>query len=193
MKTKTLTALSLLAVLAVASGCTNPQGETEAPVFITVSIDEQPGFVNVATPAAVQIDTITLNSELKDPLASDPQGMADTQINSYRVTYTRTDGGTVVPAAQTFPAGIVVPSGGEATLNNFPVVYESMIQQSPMDQLLPFNGGIDRQTGRDEIDMAFNVTFYGTTVSGKRVQSQTASGALIFQFTAAGLTARTAR
>jgi hypothetical protein len=193
MKKKTLTALSLVAALAMASGCTNPQGETEAPVFITVSMDLQPGFINVAAAQAVQIDTITLNSELKDPRASDPQGMADAQINSYRVTYTRTDGGTVVPPAQTFPCGVVVPSGGEATLNNFPVVYESMIQQSPMDQLLPFNGGIDRETGRDEIDMAFNITFYGTTVSGKRVQSQTASGILIFQYTAAGLTARTAR
>ena len=193
MKTKTLTALALVAVLAIASGCTNPQGESESPVFITVDLEEQPGFVNVAAPAAVQVDTIILSSELKDPLASDPQGMADAQINSYRVSYTRTDGGTVVPAAQTFGCGIVVPSGGEATLNNFPVLYESMIQQAPFDQLLPFNGGIDRETGRNEIDMAFNLTFYGTTVSGKRVQSQTASGILIFQFTAAGLTVRPAK
>jgi hypothetical protein len=193
MKKKTLTTLALVGILAIASGCTNPQGESESPVFITVDLEEQPGFVNVAAPAAVQVDTIILSSELKDPRAADPQGMADAQINSYRVTYTRTDGGTLVPPAQTFGCGIVVPSGGDATLNNFPIVYESMIQQSPFDQLLPFNGGIDRQTGRDEIDLAFNLTFYGTTVSGKRVQSQTASGILIFQYTAAGLTARTAR
>ena len=194
MKKYTLTALALVGILAIASGCTNPQGESEAPVFITVDLEEQPGFVNIATPAAVQIDTINLNSELKDPRAADPQGMGDAQINSYRVSYTRTDGGTIVPAPQTFGCGIVVPSGGEATLNNFPVVYASMIQQSPFDQLLPFNGGIDRETGRDEIDMAFNLTFYGTTVSGKRVQSQTASGILIFQYSAvAGLTVKPAR
>jgi hypothetical protein len=194
MKTKTLTALALVGILAIASGCTNPQGESESPVFITVDLEEQPGFVNVAVPAAVQVDTIILSSELKDPTAADPQGMADAQINSYRVTFTRTDGGTIVPPAQTFGCGVVVPSGGEATLNNFPVVYATAIQQSPFDQLLPFNGGIDRETGRDEIDMAFNLTFYGTTVSGKRVQSQTASGILIFQYSAvAGLTAKTAR
>ena len=188
MKSKALIAVTLAAVLAAASGCTNPQGESEAPVFITVDLEEQPGFVNVATPAAVQVDTIILNSELKDPRASDPQGMGDAQINSYRVTFTRTDGGTIVPPAQTFGCGVLVPSGGEATLNNFPILYAAAVQQSPFDQLLPFNGGIDRETGRDEIDTAFNITFYGTTVSGKRVQSQTASGILIFQYTASGLT-----
>jgi hypothetical protein len=193
MKTKTLIALSLVAVVAVATGCTNPQGETEAPVFITVDLEEQPGFVNIAAPAPVQVDTIQLNSELKNPDAADPQGMADAQINSYTVSFTRTDGGTLVPPTQTFGCGVLVPSGGEATLENFPIVYEATLQQSPFDQLLPFNGGIDRETGLDEIDTAFNLTFFGTTVSGKRVRSQTASGILIFRYTAAGLTVSSAR
>ena len=115
--------LALVAVLAFATGCTNPEGESEAPVFITVDIEQQPGFINVANAAPVQIDTITLSSALKDPDAADPQGFADTQINSYTVTFTRTDGGTAVPPTQTFGAGILVPSGGDATLSNFPVMY----------------------------------------------------------------------
>ena len=104
MKTKAPIALALAAVLTVASGCTNPQGETEAPVFITVSMDEQPLIVSVQNAVPVQIPTIELNSELKDPNAQDPQGMADTQINQYTVTYFRLDGGTIVPPAQTFAA-----------------------------------------------------------------------------------------
>ena len=193
MKKTTYIALALAATLAFASGCTNPEGETEAPVFITVEMELQPGFINVATPAPVQIDTITLNSELKDPLATDPQGFGDTQVNSYQVTFTRTDGGTLVPPPQTFGCGVVVPSGGEATLSNFPVLYEPALQQSPFDQLLPFNGGIDRETGLDEIDTAFNITFFGRTVSGKRVQSQTSSGIMIFRYSAVGLTAGSGR
>ena len=181
MKTKAPIALTLAAVLTVASGCTNPQGETEAPVFITVSMDEQPLIVSVLNAVPVQIPTIELNSELKDPNAQDPQGMADTQLNQYTVTYFRLDGGTIVPPAQTFAAGVVVPSGGQATLNNFPIMTASAIQQSPFDQLLPFNGGIDRETGRNEIHLGYRLTFYGITVSGKRVQSQTAVAEIFVQ------------
>ena len=181
MKTKTLTAMALVAVLAIASGCTNPQGETEAPVFITVDLELQPLLIDVQNPVPLQIQTIELASELKDPTAADPQGMADTQIGKYTVTFFRLDGGTIVPPMQTFAAAVLVPSGGTATLNNFPIMTGASIQQSPFDQLLPFNGGIDRETGLNEIHMGYRLTFYGTTVSGKRVQSQTAVGDFIAQ------------
>lgn len=182
MKTKILTGIVMASALALATACTNKQGETESPVFITVGIDQQPGFIDVGTIAPVQIDTINLRSQLKNPASTDPAGFADTQLNSYTVTFHRTDGGTLVPPTQTFGAGILVPVGGTATLNNFPVLAASAIQGSPFDQLLPFNGGIDRETGRAEIDMTFDITFFGSTVSGHRVQSETASGILLFQF-----------
>ena len=182
MKTKILTGIVVAAALALGTACTNKQGETESPVFITVSIDQQPGFIDVGTIAPVQIDTITLRSQLKNPGSPDPAGFADTQINSYTVTFHRTDGGTLVPPVQTFGAGILVTVNGTATLNNFPVLAASAIQGSPFDQLLPFNGGIDRETGKAEIDMTYDITFFGTTVSGHRVQSETASGILLFQF-----------
>jgi len=179
MKKRALIAAALV-LIALAPGCTNDEGETEAPVFITVSLDLQPGFVDVGAPAVVQIQTMTLESHLKNPTQTDPQGFADTQINSYTVRYRRTDGGTLVPPVQTFGTGILVPSGGSATLSNFPILPASAIQQSPFDQLLPFNGGVDRQTGRNDIGMAFDITFYGKTASGHRVQSETASGVLLF-------------
>ena len=175
-------ALILTALLVIAStpACTNKEGESEAPVFITVSLELQPGFVDIAAPAPVQIQTIQLESHLKNPTASDPQGFADTQINSYTVRFRRTDGGTRVPVTKTFGAGILVPSGGHATLTNFPIMDASDLLLSPFDQLLPFNGGVDRETGRNQIGMTFDITFFGTTVSGHRVQSQTASGILVF-------------
>jgi hypothetical protein len=179
MKKRAFIAAALV-LIAVSPACTNDEGETEAPVFITVSIDLQPGFVDVGTAAPVQIDSITLDSHLKNPSQTDPQGFADTQINSYTVRFRRTDGGTRVPAVQTFGVGIVVPSGGTASLANFPILPASAVQQSPFDQLLPFNGGVDRETGRNEIQMTFDLTFFGRTASGHRVQSETASGILLF-------------
>ena len=144
----------------------------------------QPGFINVAVPAAVQIQTMTVASHAKDPTTVDTAGFSDVQVNQYTVTYTRTDGGTVVPPMQTFGCGVLLPHDGTATLSNFPVMYASQIQEAPFDQLLPFNGGIDRETGRQEIDLSFNVTFFGTTASGFRVASETASGPLVFQYAA---------
>ena len=191
MRTRLLFTILLATGVALASGCTNKQGETESPVFITVDIELQPGFIDVASTTPVQINTITLRSRLKDPTGTDPQGFADTQINQYTVHYRRTDGGTQVPPDQSFAAGVLVPSGGTATLTNFPVLAASAMQQSPFDQLLPFNGGIDRETGKDEIDTAFDLTFFGTTASGHRVQSETASGILLFRFEGGAI--RTAR
>jgi hypothetical protein len=174
--------LSVVAAALLVGACTNKQGETESPVFITTDIQLQPGFVNVGTVAPIQINTIVLTSHLKNPTATDPQGFANVQIESYTVHFRRTDGGTVVPPDKTFGTGIVVPAGGSGTLSNFPILAAGDIQLSPFDQLLPFNGGIDRETRKDEIQMAFDITFFGHTVSGMRVQSETASGILLFRF-----------
>ncbi len=173
--------IPLLTAAALAlPGCTNKQAETEAPVFITVDITLQPGFVDVGTPAPVQISTMNLTSHFKNNLATDPQGFATFRCESYTVHFHRTDGGTRVPGDQTFGCGITVPASGTSTLSNFPVLPVSAIQSTPFDQLLPVNGGIDRETGKTEIQMAFDITFFGHTVGGQRVQSETATGILLF-------------
>ena len=92
-------------------------------------IDLQPGFINVATPAPVQVQTINLASHAKDPTSIDTQGFSDVQVNSYTVTFRRTDGGTVVPPLQTFGCGILVPHEGTATLTNFPIMYAVALQR----------------------------------------------------------------
>lgn len=185
--------LLLVTAAAFAPGCTNKQGETESPVFITTSLTLQPGFVNVGVVLPVQIPTIDLASHLKNPSQSDPQGFATVTLDSYTVHFRRTDGGTRVPPDQNLPVGVIITAGGAASLTNFPVLPASQIQLSPFDQLLPFNGGFDRETGKAEIDTAFDITFFGHTVSGHRVQSETASGPLLFSFTAAGISGNSNR
>ncbi len=179
---KKVLCISAALLALVASACTNKQGESESPVFITTDITLQPGFVNVGTGGPVQVNQITLSSHFKNPTQTDPQGFAIVMIDSYRVHFIRTDGGTVVPADLTFGAGVTVPAGGNTTLTNFPIMTAAISQLSPFDQLLPFNGGIDRETRRDEIDMSFQITFFGHTAAGQRVQSETASGILLFRF-----------
>jgi hypothetical protein len=175
-------AIALAGLVALVAACTNKQNETEAPVFITVEIPDQQLVVDISIPAPLQIDTINLQSHLKRADDTDPNGFANVTLENYVVTFRRTDGGTIVPPPQNFGGGGLVPSGGTTTLSNFPIMYASTLQGTPFDQLLPFNGGVDRQTGRTEIDMAFDITFFGHTVSGMRVQSETASGPLIFLY-----------
>jgi len=184
MKKTLLLAMAMVGALAFAGGCSNTQGQSESPVFLTVNIEFQPGFINVAVAAPVQIGTITLASKRKNPDSIDTLGFSDVQVNSYTVAFRRTDGGTRVPPLQTFGCGVLVPHDGTATLTDFPVLYAVALQQTPFSQLLPFNGGIDQETRRNEIDTAFDITFFGTTVSGKRVQSDTASGILTFNYSA---------
>jgi hypothetical protein len=176
--TKALIPALLLLPLAV--GCTNKQGESEAAVFLTVELKDQPGSANVACPAEVTFKTININSHLKNPTSTDPQHFQDVQLEHYTVTYTRLDGGTRVPPQELFSVGGLVPSNGTATLNGWPGMYAYAVTQSPFDQLLPFNGGIDQETGRSEIDVGFTFQFFGETASGQRVASDQATALLAF-------------
>jgi len=182
MKTRLLFTTVLAATVAVAAGCTNKQGESESPVSVTVDLADQSGLTNLNPATTLTIPTMTLRSNLKNPTASDPQGFAAVQVNNYTVTYRRADGGTIVPPVQNFAAGVLLPSGGSVTLTDFPILSQTAMEGTPFDQLFPFNGGIDRETGSNEIRMFYDVTFYGQTVSGHRVQSETATAVRIFVF-----------
>lgn len=170
-----------LALLPLAVGCTNKQGETEAPVFVTVSIVHWPLFVNINSNTPVQFAQIDLVSHFKNSTDADPHGFSNIALTSYTVTYSRVDGGTRVPPPETFAGTGLLPSGGTITLNDYPAMYAYALTQSPFDQLLPFNGGIDQETGRTEIDMAFTFQFFGETASGQRVASEKASASMVFQ------------
>ncbi len=180
MKVKLLLVIALAATLAVTGGCSNKQGQSESPVSITVDLPDQSGLTLIVPARTLTIPTMILNSHLKDPTSLDPNHFADVEVGSYTVTYRRADGGTLVPPVQTFAAGGLLPSDGSLTLSDFPVLSQSAMASTPFDQLLPFNGGIDRETGSQEIRMFYDITFFGLTVSGKRVQSETVTAIRIF-------------
>jgi len=181
LKSKTLAWVAVASALTLATACTNKQGETEAPIFVTLDLPGQPLVISVNNPVPLQVPTITLHSHLKNPSAPDTAHFADMQVQFYTVEFFRQDGGTLVPPTQTFGVAGLLPSGGDLTLSNFPLLTGAAIQQSPFDQLLTFNGGIDRETGLTEIQMFYRLTFFGDTASGFRVQSETAIGDFIAQ------------
>jgi hypothetical protein len=171
---------SAIVALLAAAACTNKQGDTEQPVTITVDLQDQAGLTNINPARTLTIPTMVLSSTLKSDAASNPAGFADVQLNQYRVHYHRADGGTRVPPDQIFAAGHHIATPGTVTLTDFPVLTQTAMQGTPFDQLLPFNGGVDQETGSTEIRMFYDVTFFGETVSGQRVQSETATGIRVF-------------
>jgi hypothetical protein len=181
--------LSLVLPLAVAAltlstlpGCsTNVQGDSATPVFCFATFQLAPLSINVASNAPIQFATTILTCRLKSTTATSLQFM-DTQIDQYTIVWSRIDGGTVASPTQTFGGNVTVPPNGTTNLTNFPYMSADSLIRPPLDQLFPFNGGIDKQTGRSEIRQAGQVTWYGHTLSGQAVVSDVATFDLIFVY-----------
>jgi hypothetical protein len=168
-------------VLAALPGCsTNTQGDSASPVFLAGDFTLLPLTVNVASNAPVQFSTTTLRNRLKTSAAS--VQFLDVQVDKYTVTWSRIDGGTKASASEDFPGNVIVPPNGSSTLTNYPYMSADNLIRPPLDQLFPFNGGIDRETGRSEIRQAGHVTWFGHTLSGQPVTSDVATFGLIFFF-----------
>jgi len=184
---KTLLSLSVaVAALVVAAlpGCsTNTQGDSASPVFLAGDFTLLPLSVNVASNAPVQFSTTTLRNRLKNTTATSLQFL-DVQVDKYTVTWTRIDGGTTASASEDFAGNVIVPPNGSSTLTDYPYMTADNLIRPPLDQLFPFNGGVDRETGRTEIRQAGHVTWFGHTLSGQPVTSDVATFDLIFTFCA---------
>ncbi len=170
MKNRNAIAAALLAgVLSVAGCSSNSQGDEASPVFLSVSYNLLPEAWNVGSGAALQFEETELKSVLKNPTGG-TSSFLDTRLDDYVVEWQRIDGGTKVPEPETFGGNVLVPAGGTSSLTNYPYMSRTALLRAPLDQLLPFNGGIDRETGRSEIRCRATVTYRGRTLSGQPVR-----------------------
>jgi hypothetical protein len=184
MKKRVFILAALLAALTVAAlpGCsTNTQGDSASPVFLTGEFTLLPvGFcVNANVP--LQFSTTTLRNRVKNPTVTSTLFL-DVQIDQYVVVWKRVDGGKTASPSQTFPGNIIVPANGTSSLTNYIFMSPDDLIRPPLDQLFPFNGGVDKETGRAEIRQSGNVTWYGHTLSGQPVVSDEATFGMIFTF-----------
>jgi hypothetical protein len=184
MKKRLLVLAAVLAALSVAAlpGCsTNTQGDSASPVFLAGEFTLLPLQKCVDSNTALQFQTTTLRNRLKNPAVGSTQFL-DVQVDSYFVVWKRIDGGTTASPTQQFGGNVIVPPNGTSTLTNYPFMSADNLLRPPLDQLFPFNGGVDKETGRVEIRQAGNVTWYGHTFSGQPVVSNVATFDMIFLF-----------
>ncbi len=184
---KSSRSLALVVVLAVlAGGCsTNTQGDDPSPVFLTAGFTLLPAIKCVNDGTLLQFDSTTLNSRLKGSATAGSSGFLDTRVETYTIVWTRVDGGKTASPTETFGGNVLVPAGGQSSLQNYPFMSISALQEPPLNQLFPFNGGVDRETGKSEIRQAGTVTWYGHTVSGQPVTSVPAVFNMTFIYCAA--------
>lgn len=185
MKTPLRFSAVLFAVAVAGTGCTsNNQGDSASPVYLTCDFALRPAVKNVNDGLPLQFQTVSLNSKLKIPTTTSPTAFLDTQVDTYWVVWTRIDGGKTASPSQPFNPGVVVPAGGTATLQNYLFMTPDRLQQPPLSYLFPFNGGLDPETGSNQIRQSGTVTFYGHTMSGQPVTSVPATFDMVFVYSA---------
>lgn len=176
--------LAAVAVVAIPGCSTNTRGDDASPVFLVGSFSGNfvPNDPCVNSGAPLTVKTTTVASRLKTPTIGSLQFM-DVHVDNYTVVWKRIDGGTKASPTQVFVGtGFLVPPNGSSECTDCPYMTFDNLQKPPLDQLFPFNGGVDSETGRQQIRQAANVTWYGHTLSGQPVTSDIAVFEVEFQY-----------
>ncbi|MCC6132892.1 MAG: hypothetical protein IT186_23425 [Acidobacteria bacterium] len=172
------TVFVLVAAIGFLAACNNnDQGDSADPIYLTVNFQLLPATKNVGDGTLLQFSSVVVRSVIKNP-SSGSSNFLDTRIDDYIIEWSRVDGGTKAPASEVFAGNVIVPAGATTTLSNYPFMSISALSMPPLDQLFPYNGGIDRETGKSEIRAAGKVTFRGRTYAGNK-----AEGSGIFNMT----------
>ncbi len=169
---------TLMVALAVTSfSCSNEFTRSASPVELVVTNTQTIQRIDIdplAAGCAVNVGTIDIRAILKAPDINVDQRFNDVRITRYRVSYVRTDGGTLVPAPFVRTIDLLVTANGSAAaLGQFIVLQADAVNQAPFAALLPGNGGRDPETGRTRIRMDVIVELFGETLAGSNVAGRT--------------------
>ena len=180
---KTWTRSALVALLAIGLlGCeARTDRRDDGGVILTVeSFDGLPiGFSVNSDGIFVQVETIDIRNITKNPNVS-ATDLMDVELHTYQVVYRRLDGGKTVPPPLVRRIFGNVPHNGLETLENLPVLDIEQLRSRPLSDLLFVNGGFDRDTGNTVIPIELQLTFFGKTLSGDEVSSNTVAWTIQF-------------
>ena len=164
-------ALASMAALSCSSELTN----SAAPVELVVThsqtltrLDIDPNTDDADCDQ--QIGTVSLQVFAKNDSVTG--NFAQVRVQRYRVSYRRTDGGTVVPG--TFVRSIDTLVGIGATIgSNFTVIEADALSRAPFAALQPQNGSRDPETGQSVVKMEVILEVFGETLAGDNVYDST--------------------
>ena len=122
------------------------------------------GTVNVRAPFLSEDSHMPMDNTFRDVL-----------LRSYRVTYARTDGGREVPRSFVKSISGRLSTGAAASLSEFQAFQPGALERAPFTNLLPRNGGRDRETGKPFVEMEVVIEVVGETLSGEQVSGMARS------------------
>lgn len=165
------------AMLSLAA-CSSEITKSAAPVELIATNTQLLNKIDILSGAQgcnQPVGTIELQVLIKNPSAgSTNTTFEQVKLTNYTVTYTRTDGGKLIPASFSRTiSGLLNPGGGATSLNNFLILTPEALNQAPFASLLPQNGGRDPDTLSPTIHMNVTVTVFGQTLAGDAVSANT--------------------
>lgn len=176
--TRYLVPVAIAALAVVMGGCSGDLSRSNAPVTLIVTNTQALHRIDLAggNGCNTTLGTITVQAlQLTNDSTNLPvdNRFNNVQLTSYRVSYVRRDGGTLVPAPFTRSASGLIELGNTGDLGNFVVFDPGALLQAPFAALLASGGGRDPETGRSTVTMDVIVEVFGQTLAGERVSGST--------------------
>jgi hypothetical protein len=180
---KTFTRTALVAMVAVGLLACEARTDRHDDGGIILSVDTFDGlpvtFSMNTGGSLVQVDSLTIRNVAKIPNGT-ISPLMDVELTTYQVTYKRLDNGTRTPP--TLVTGIfgTVPVNGNDQIQNLPVLTAVQLFNKPLSDLLLANGGLDSETHSTVIPIEVQLVFFGRTLSGDDVRTQTVTWRIDF-------------
>lgn len=174
---KTLTLAALVSAAAL-FGCSGELSDNAAPVELVVTntqnlqiIELNPTIAATDPDCSENVGTITMQVF---PKRAEATGSVNSvRVTRYRISYQRTDGGTLVPAPFVRSVDALIGVGSSSQLSDFLIVQPDALTQAPFAALQPQNGGRDPETGRPFVKMDVIMEVFGETLGGSNVADAT--------------------
>ncbi len=174
MKKKLIIAIVAVAALGAMS-CSSELTDNAAPVELVVTMSQTIQQIDLDPGAAGCTGTVgTINMQVFPKNSAAVGDLLSVRVRRYRVSYRRTDGGTLVPAPFVRSIDTLIGVNESAGLTNFLILEGEAIRQAPFAALLPQNGGRDPETGRTTVKLEVIVEIFGETLGGDNVFDSTA-------------------
>lgn len=162
--------VAMTTMVSLVAGCSEVNRRT-SPIELLATVSQNIQIVDLADVNCGDLGTITLRSIIKNPTTTSTP-LLDIRLQTMRVSYVRTDGGTLVPAPFVRTISGLITAGGTSQLNDFLVFQQDAFVQAPFVALFPNNDGFDPETGRSVVDMDVIIDIFGETLGGENVSAR---------------------